>query len=70
MPVLHYLTGDDMDGDVACATDVGDPSPKRQRKNSIGSQLLETLSTELGLTAAQVCIHCLHAPFMRIAGLI
>jgi len=32
----------------------GGPNPKRQRQNSIGSQLLETLSTELGLTAAQV----------------
>lgn len=31
-----------------------DPDPKRQRRHSVGSQLLETLSLELGLSTEQV----------------
>lgn len=41
---------------TAAPDDVGGEQPvaKRQRRESVGSQLLETLSTELGLTASQV----------------
>mmetsp|Transcript_76507 Transcript_76507/g.127515 ORF Transcript_76507/g.127515 Transcript_76507/m.127515 type:complete len:466 (+) Transcript_76507:67-1464(+) len=41
---------------AACGPSAASDEPvlKRQRRDSVGSQLLETLSTELGLTSAQV----------------
>jgi hypothetical protein len=55
--LAHWAGDDSADRNVSSATEAAGPNPKRQRQNSIGSQLLETLSTELGLTAAQVRLH-------------